>query len=103
MDGGSEFAAQFEAQCHGRGIRLFVLPPRSPKLNGQVERAHRTRTEEFYEVKHLPLDMAGLNQAFQAWEQVYKLIRPDRPWATLPPNNICQKCQQGKEQVSLIT
>ena len=26
--------------------RLFVLPPRSPKLNGAVERAHRTHSEE---------------------------------------------------------
>ena len=32
-----------------RGLPLFVLPPRSPKLNGAVERANRTHTEEFYE------------------------------------------------------
>jgi hypothetical protein len=29
-----------------QGSHLFVLPPRSPKLNGHVERAHRTHTEE---------------------------------------------------------
>ena len=34
VDGGSEFAAQFEAECPERGIRLFVLPPRFPKLKG---------------------------------------------------------------------
>jgi len=50
VDGGSEFAAMFEQACQKRGLRLFVLPPRSPKLNGQVERANRTHTEEFYEV-----------------------------------------------------
>ena len=50
VDGGSEFAAVFEEACRQRGLRLFVLPPRSPKLNGQVERANRTHTEEFYEV-----------------------------------------------------
>ena len=96
MDGGSEFAAQFEAQCHGRGIRLFVLPPRSPKLNGQVERAHRTHTEELYEVKHLPLDMAGLNQALQAWEQVYKLIRPHQALGYLTPQQYLPKMPAGK-------
>jgi transposase-like protein len=32
VDGGSEFAAEFEAACQQRGLRLFVLPPRSPKL-----------------------------------------------------------------------
>jgi len=30
-------------------IKLFVLPPRLHKLNGSVERGHRTCTEEFYE------------------------------------------------------
>jgi transposase InsO family protein len=49
VDGGAEFMAEFEGACQERGIRLFVLPPRSPKLNGCVERAQRTHTEEFYE------------------------------------------------------
>ena len=31
VDGGSEFMADFEAACQQRGIRLFELPPRSPK------------------------------------------------------------------------
>ena len=35
----SRQAGQFEQQCKTRGIRLFALPPRSPKLNGSVERA----------------------------------------------------------------
>ena len=42
VDGGSEFQAHFEEECRRRGIHLFVLPPRSPKLNGCVERAQRT-------------------------------------------------------------
>ncbi len=37
VDGGSEFRAEFEAACEQKGLRLFVLPPRSPKLNGCVE------------------------------------------------------------------
>ena len=41
VDGGAEFEAIFEEECQKRGIKLFVLPPRSPKLNGAVERAHR--------------------------------------------------------------
>jgi putative transposase len=39
VDGGSEFEAAFEEECQKRNIRLFVLPPNSPKLNGYVERA----------------------------------------------------------------
>src|SRR5712692_5964599 len=30
VDGGSEFAAEFEQACQQRGLHLFVLPPRSP-------------------------------------------------------------------------
>ena len=43
VDGGSEFQDAFERECQKRGIKLFVLPPRSPKLNGHVERAQRTQ------------------------------------------------------------
>lgn len=53
VDGGSEFAADFEQACQQRGLHLFVLPPRSPKLNGSVERAQRTHSEEFYQVTPL--------------------------------------------------
>ena len=50
VGGGPEFAAEFEQACQQRELRLFVLPPRSPKLNGSVERAQRSHTEEFYQV-----------------------------------------------------
>lgn len=50
VDGGSEFCADFEAERERRQLLLFELPPRSPKLNGHVERAQRTHTEEIYEV-----------------------------------------------------
>ena len=43
---GSELMKVFEQACADRGISLFVLSPRSPKLNGHVERAQRTHTEE---------------------------------------------------------
>jgi transposase len=49
VDGGSEFKAAFEQACRRCGVQLFVLPPFSPKLNGRVERAHRTHLEGFYD------------------------------------------------------
>lgn len=76
VDGGSEFQATFELACQERGIRLFVLPPRSPKLNGCVERAQRTHTEEFYELYDGDLQIVALNQALRAWEGVYNTVRP---------------------------
>ncbi len=62
VDGGSEFQAVFEELCQQRGIRLFVLPPRSPKLNGGVERAHRTHTEEFLSWHCLTVVAIGFSQ-----------------------------------------
>ena len=76
VDGGSEFAAEFEAECARRGIRLFVLPPRSPKLNGHVERAQRTHTEEFYEVTELEWTVQAITRPLRHWERVYNTIRP---------------------------
>jgi len=46
VDGGSEFMAEFESECARLGLALYVLPPRSPKLNGCVERLNRTFRNE---------------------------------------------------------
>jgi len=67
VDGGSEFMAEFEMACQEQGIQLFVLPPRSLKLNGCVERAQRTHTEEFYQVYADDWDLSTLNQVLQEW------------------------------------
>lgn len=76
VDGGSEFQAEFEQACAEKGIQLFVLPPRSPKLNGHVERAQRTHTEEFHDRYMGELDLKPLNEAMREWEHVYNHIRP---------------------------
>jgi putative transposase len=84
VDGG-EFAAVFEPVCQERGVKPFVLPPRSPKLNGQVERANRTPTEEFYEITPFALPLAELNRELLAWEQTYNTIRPHQALGYLTP------------------
>lgn len=76
IDNGSEFMAEFEQRCQERGIRLFVLPPRSPKLHGAVERANRTHTEEFYEVTTAEPDLASFQAELRNWEIVYNTVRP---------------------------
>ena len=76
VEDGSEFMAEFEAACQARGIALFVLPPRSPKLHGTVERANRTHTEEFYEVTAAEPDRASLAAALHEWEATYNTVRP---------------------------
>lgn len=98
VDGGSEFAAVFEAACRQRGIRLFVLPPRSPQLNGRVERANRTHTEEFYELTPCALSLAQLNAELQAWERTYNTVRPHQALGYLTPQQfLAQSSSHRKE------
>ncbi len=90
VDGGSEFRAEFEQACQEKGIQLFVLPPRSLKLNGCVERAHRTHVEEFYQVYADDWDIPTLNNVLQEWERVYNFVRPHASLDNLTPYEYIQ-------------
>lgn len=92
VDGGGEFEAAFEEECRRLGLLLFVLPPHSPKLNGHVERAHRTHTEEFYEVYDGDLDITSLTQALQQWEWVYNHLRPHQALDWRTPAEYLRQC-----------
>ncbi len=85
VDNGSEFMASFEQACADRGTLLLTLPPRSPKLNGSVQRANRTHTEEFYEVTDAEPDLGSLQAALRAWETTYNTIRPHQALGYLTP------------------
>ncbi len=98
VDGGSEFQDAFEEECQKRGIKLFVLPPRSPKLNGCVERAQRTHTEEFYEVTDTDFEITALNQALLEWEKVYNTIRPHQALGYLTPKEFLECYQRNKRK-----
>ncbi len=92
VDGGSEFRAAFESACRDHGIRLFVLPPRSPKLNGHVERAQRTHTEEFYDLYEGDLEIVPLNRALLEWERVYDTYRPHQSLDGRTPAEYIEQC-----------
>ena len=84
-DGGSKFAAEFEEACQQKQLPLFVLPPKSPKLNGHVERSHRTHNEEFYQV-HAQSDQVPVrNRQLRRWEKTYNCVRPHQSLAYLTP------------------
>jgi transposase InsO family protein len=85
IDGGSEFKAEFEAYCQEEGIRLFVLPPRSPKLNGMVERLQRSCRDEFYACVDLEPKIAPVQTALQTYEETYNTIRPHQALGYLTP------------------
>lgn len=96
IDGGSEFKGAFEAACKQRGVILYVLPPRSPKLNGCVERSNRTHTEEFYEVNDFSFDIKILNEELRVWQTIYNTVRPHQALGYLTPlEYIMQWKQKG--------
>jgi transposase InsO family protein len=100
VDGGSEFMAEFEEACAEHGIALFVLPPRSPKLNGRVERAHRTHLDEFYAVHEPEGDLQSLNRALRCWEWVYNNVRPHRALDNLTPKQYIEFVTKSDPQLS---
>ncbi len=95
VDGGSEFAAEFEQACQQRKLPLFVLPPRSPKLNGHVERAHRTHNEEFYEVTPGRWTLPELNRQLLAWEHTYNTIRPHQALGYATPLEFLERWRKS--------
>ena len=98
VDGGSEFEAVFEEECQRRNIKLFVLPPRSPKLNGYVERAHRTHTEEFYEVTDSCFDLTELRGELLEWERTYNVIRPHQSLGYLTPLKFLEQWKENQRK-----
>lgn len=98
VDGGSEFAAEFEQACQQRGLHLFVLPPRSPKLNGAVERANRTHTEEFYQVTACSLEMKKLNRELRQWEKIYNTVRPHQALGYLTPLQFLRQISSQRKE-----
>jgi len=84
VDGGSEFMAEFEETCQRLGIRLFVLPPKRPKLNGHVERMQRTFRDEFY-TRPLPSRLPELQRELNAYLDHYNRERPHRALGGLAP------------------
>lgn len=85
VDGGSEFKSEFEQACREMGLHLFVLPPRSPKLNGCVERAQRTHKEEFYQMLDPPDSLDDLRRLLLAQELCYNTVRPHQALGQLTP------------------
>jgi putative transposase len=96
VDGGSEFKAGFEAACEQLGLKLFVLPPRSPKLNGHVERAQRTHKEEFYQMLDPPDSLAELRAQLLKQEQRYNTYRPHQALGHKTPDEWLLACAERR-------
>jgi transposase InsO family protein len=78
-DNGAEFQTQFHAHLEQLDIRHAYIRPRTPHLNGKVERSHRVDDQEFYQL----LDADGItddihlfNAKLREWEDYYNYHRP---------------------------
>jgi len=74
-DRGHEFQALFHWHVEDKGIRHVYIKPRSPQLNGKVERSHRSDKEEFYQLLTYTDDV-DLNKKLEEWERFYNFGRP---------------------------
>jgi transposase InsO family protein len=74
-DRGHEFQALFHWHLADQGIDHRYIKPRSPQLNGKVERSHRTDKDEFYQLLTYRGDV-DLEKKLATWEAFYNFDRP---------------------------
>ncbi len=85
VDGGGEFMNDFEYSCAREGIFLFVLPPRSPKLNGTVERCNGTFRQEFYSLHDHFKSEEEFKKKLDVFTHFYNTVRPHKNLRLLTP------------------
>lgn len=96
VDGGSEFMGEFEEYCEEEKIKLYVLPPRSPKMNGYVERANETYRYEFWNVYEIPDTIEETRKLLRKFEYKYNFERMHQSLNYLTPieyyNKLLENC-----------
>ncbi|WP_412517448.1 IS481 family transposase [Actinomadura madurae] len=77
-DNGAEFQSAFHWHVLDKGIAHTYIKPRTPRLNGKVERSHRIDAEEFYAMLDgVLIDSAEVfNDKLREWEDYYNYDRP---------------------------
>lgn len=64
----------FSAMCERFQAQHRLIPPRTPRLNGKVERSHQTDEEEFYRLRPYST-LKDLQRAFARWLWHYNHTR----------------------------
>ena len=108
-DNGAEFQSRFHWHLEGLDIRHVYIRPRTPRLNGKVERSHRVDDQEFYQL----LDQDGIrddihlfNQKLREWEDYYNYHRPHGALSGQTPYERLlakteRKCHPGPETLHI--
>ena len=78
-DNGAEFQSAFHYHVLDKGVGHRYIKPRTPRLNGKVERSHRIDAEEFYalldESRHRRRQSSSTTNS-EKWEHYYNYHRP---------------------------
>lgn len=90
VDGGSEFMGAFEQAAHRLNIPLYVLPPRSPEYNCNVERANGTAKYEFYARYDAQPSLHIIRKRLLAFNDFYNKVRPHQGIGLLTPEQFCE-------------
>ena len=83
-DRGHEFQALLHWHRADQGIQHVYIKPRTPPLNGQVERSHRTDQQEFYQLLSYKGDV-DLEPRLAEWERFSNFDRPHGAFAGQTP------------------
>ena len=77
-DNGPEFGSSFHYHVLDQGVGHRYIKPRTPRLNGKVERSHRIDAEEFYRLLDGAVidDAKVFNDKLREWEEYYNYDRP---------------------------
>lgn len=94
VDGGSEFMAEFEKSCSKSNISLFVLPPRSPEYNGNVERSNGTAKYEFYAQYDSKPNLHTIRKKLQKFTHFYNFYRPHQGIGLLTPGQFFEEIEK---------
>lgn len=103
IDGGAESMAEFETACAAKAIPLYLLPPRSPKLNGAVERCNSAWRYEFYATVDLPTNIDKIAEHVDAFQHLYNHHRPHGALDGLTPSEYLKICRDRSTQPSHMT
>jgi transposase InsO family protein len=75
----AEFQFRFHWHLKDLDIHYAYIQPRTPHLNGKVERSHRVDDQEFYKLLNLygiADDIHLINAWLREWEDYYDYHRP---------------------------
>lgn len=103
VDGGGEFKGAFEEACRSEKIPLYVLPPRSPKLNGYVERFNGTCRYELYNRQESLEDLAALEKRVSDYEHFYNTYRPHQGLKQTTPYDRMREKFPHQGRLSLLS